>query len=320
MNIFLALFAFSFIAVLLPFNAAAQQLRVVTFESNGQTLAGHLYLPDDYTEGQPLPAAIVTGSWTSVKEQMAGGYAREMAVRGYAALAFDFRGWGESNTGGASFVEDPQAKTEDIIAAARFLATVPEIDAQRIAGLGICASAGYVLDAALESNLLRSVAVVAPWLHDAEVVDQVYGGEEGVSALIEASREAEERYRTTGQQTLLPAASDTDPTAVMQGAAYYTDINRGLIPEYDNQFNTMTWEPWLTYDAIQTAENLQKPTLLVHSQDAAIPQGAQKYLGLAGENTRGVWLDGVTQFDFYDQPAAMQRASDEVAAHFTSTL
>lgn len=320
MYLFFALFAYAFTLTLLSSNANAQQPREVTFESNGQTLAGHLYLPEGITDNQSLPAVIVTGSWTSVKEQMAGGYAREMAARGYAALAFDFRGWGASNAGGISFVEDPKAKTEDIIAAAAFLATVPEIDANRIAGLGICASAGYVLDAALQSDLLHSVAVVAPWLHDAEIVDQVYGGQAGVAALLQASREAAELYRTTGEQTVLPAASDTDAAAVMQGAAYYTDTNRGLIPAYDNQFNVMTWEPWLTYDAIQTAEQLQKPTLLVHSQDAAIPQGAQKYLEHAGENTRSVWFDGITQFDFYDQPAAVQRAADAVAAHFTATL
>ena len=320
MNIFLALFLLSFAFIFLTINAHSQQLRKVTFESNGQSIAGHLYLPDGYSEGEKLPAVIVTGSWTSVKEQMSGGYAREMAARGYVALAFDFRGWGESNEGGISFVEDPEAKTKDIIAAAEFLATVPEVDPNRIAGLGVCASAGYMLDATQESERLSSVAVVAPWLHDAEIVDQVYGGEEGVSSLIQASKEAEKTYRATGEQTILPAASLTDPTAVMQAAPYYTETDRGLIAEYDNQFNIMTWEPWLTYDAIQTATTLQKPALLIHSEEAAIPQGAKKFLSLAGENARGIWLEGVSQFDFYDRPAPMQRAADEVASHFASTL
>ncbi|MCH4549854.1 hypothetical protein MK632_29580 [Rhizobium changzhiense] len=29
-----------------------------------------------------------------------------------------------------------------------------------------------------------------------------------------------------------------------------------------------------------------------------------------------IWLDGVTQFDFYDNPQHVTRAADAVAAHF----
>ena len=45
---------------------------------------------------QDGPAVIVTGAWTTVTEQMTGIYARELANRGLATLAFDFTGWGES--------------------------------------------------------------------------------------------------------------------------------------------------------------------------------------------------------------------------------
>ncbi|MFC7584499.1 hypothetical protein ACFQYP_12715 [Nonomuraea antimicrobica] len=38
----------------------------------------------------------MAGTWTSVKELMADRYARRLAQRGYAALSFDFTGFGES--------------------------------------------------------------------------------------------------------------------------------------------------------------------------------------------------------------------------------
>jgi uncharacterized protein len=38
----------------------------------------------------------VTGSWLTVKEQMAMTYARRLAARGYAAFVFDFAGFGQS--------------------------------------------------------------------------------------------------------------------------------------------------------------------------------------------------------------------------------
>ena len=66
----------------------------VSFDSNGVTLKGTLYKPEGAAGA--LAGAIVTGAWTTVKEQMSGTYARELASRGMAALAFDFTGWGKS--------------------------------------------------------------------------------------------------------------------------------------------------------------------------------------------------------------------------------
>ncbi len=310
------LLAATAIAITLISNAAeAAMKKRVTFESAGQVLAGDLYLPDTFGEGDKLPGVVVTGAWMTVKEQMAGTYAAELADRGYAALAFDFRGWGRSPDD-IQFLEDPARKTEDINAAVNFLATRPEVDSARVAGLGVCASAGYMSDAALENANIKSVALVAPWLHDSEIVEAVYGGEEGVSGLIEVSRNAEKAE----EPVILEAASLTNENAVMYQAPYYTDSDRGLIPEFDNKFNAASWEGWLTYDAIQTADRLKKPTLLVHSEAAAIPQGAKKFVSRMDEYATATWLPEVTQFDFYDRPDVVETSADAVAEHFERTL
>ena len=300
-------------------DAEAAQVKEVNFESNNQTLVGNLYLPDDYQEGDKLPAVVVTGAWTTVKEQMPATYAEAMADRGYAVLAFDFRNWGESE-GNERQLEDPTNKTQDIIAAANYLTTRPEVDANRIAGLGICASAGYMADAAVQSDDLKAIALVAPWLHDREIVNEVYGGEESVQSLIGISQKAQTKYETTGELSLIPAASDSDPNAVMQQAPYYTDPERGAIPEYINEFNLASWEGWLTYDAISTANELNKPVKIVHSEAAAIPQGTKEfYSRLSGEKD-ALWLGNTTQFDFYDNPETVATASDAVTEYFEKTL
>ncbi|MEM7084044.1 MAG: alpha/beta fold hydrolase [Pseudomonadota bacterium] len=287
----------------------------VTFNSAGQTLAGDLYLPDGYVDGTQLPGVVVTGAWTTVKEQMAGTYAAQLADRGFAALAFDFRGWGASPDD-VPYLENPTRKTQDIEAAVEYLASRPEVLVDRIGGLGVCASSGYMSDAALNSKWIKSVALVAPWLHDKTIVNDVYGGESGVAALIAAGRDAER----APNPVILEAASLTNEQAVMYQAPYYTDPSTGLVPEYDNQFNAASWEGWLTYDAMVTAKLTSQPTLLVHSEAAAIPQGARQYAELLGDKATTRWLDNVTQFDFYSEPEAVQTASDAVAAHFTKTL
>ena len=45
-------------------------------------MVGNLYLPAGIDTANPGQAAVVTGAWMTIKEQMAGRYARELAERG----------------------------------------------------------------------------------------------------------------------------------------------------------------------------------------------------------------------------------------------
>ncbi|MGL6343860.1 MAG: alpha/beta hydrolase, partial [Waterburya sp.] len=214
----------------------------------------------------------------------------------------------------------PTNKTQDIITAANYLTTRPEVDSDRIAGLGICASAGYMADAAVQSEDIKAIALVAPWLHNREIVNEVYGGAESVQNLIDTSRKAQAKYEATGELSLVPAASNTDKNAVMYQAPYYTERDRGMIPEYVNEFNLASWEGWLTFDAIKIADNLTKPVQIVHSEAAAIPQGAKEFYSRLSGEKKELWLENITQFDFYDSPQVVTTASDAVAKYFQQIL
>ncbi len=291
------------------------QTRTVMFESDGAQMAGTLHLPADYN-GEALPTVVVTGAWTSVQQQMPTTYAQEMVQRGYAAFTFDFRGWGQSGDlpQGVRFEENPQAKIADIEAAIALLATLPEVDAANINGLGICASAGYMIDAVAGNPLINRVGLVAPWLQNEALVSAVYGGEEGVNGLIELGRTAQ-----ADGGMIIPAAGPEGAEGVLMPlGGYYYEADRGAIPEYDNQWNHSGWEGWLTYHPADHGAALDKPLAIVHSEAAAIPQGVRDFLGgFAGEATLQ-WLEDVSQFDFYDNPEDVTRAADTMAAHFAA--
>ncbi|MCP9481936.1 alpha/beta hydrolase [Shimia sp. CNT1-13L.2] len=293
------------------------ETRSVTFENEGATLSGTLYLPEGH-EGAPLPVVVVTGAWTSVQEQMPANYAREMVERGFAAFTFDFRGWGKSGDlpQNVRFVESPAAKTSDIRAAFETVANLPEVDASQINGLGICASAGYMVDAVAGNALVQRIGLVAPWLQDEGIVEAVYGGEEGVKGLISVSQAAE----AAGGQIIPAAGPEGAEGVLMPIGGYYYEADRGAIPEYDNQWNNAGWEGWLTYHPADNPQRLDKPLAIVHSESAAIPQGVRTFLnGFAGDATMQ-WLEGVTQFDFYDNPEDVERAADTVATHFRAEI
>ncbi|MFD2166998.1 alpha/beta hydrolase [Thalassotalea euphylliae] len=296
-------------------------MQALQLDTNAGTLAANLYLPEGYSgnASEKLPVVVVTGAWTTVKEQMAAVYAKALADKGYAALTFDFEGWGESgkqNTQVAKYLEDPVRKTENIRAVIEAVSGLPFVDDTRIAGVAVCASSGYMLDAALNSDSIKAVAVVAPWLHDKAMATAIYGGEQSVQQLLAASASA----KVSNKPVYIEAASLTNESALMYQAPYYTEKDRGLIPEYDNKFNVASWDGWLNYDAQLSAATIDKPVLMVASKDMALPAGAEQYLEKAQDNVKAVWFDGYSQFDFYDQANAVSDAVNAIDQHFKTNL
>ncbi|MFF8844955.1 alpha/beta hydrolase [Streptomyces sp. NPDC015127] len=295
----------------------------MSFASGEAKLAGHLYLPDTAQSpgggDRPLPGVVVAGTWTSVKELMADRYAERLAERGYAALSFDFTGFGASE-GEPRDAESPRRKIDDIRHAVTFLAGHPAVDGERLGALGICAAAMYMSANAAADDRVKALALVAPWLHDPAICEEAYGGPEAVRAKIAAGEEARARYEATGEVDYVPVVSATDERAPMPYEIdFYLNPERGAVPAWPNRFAVMAWKEWLTFDSVALAPAISAPTLLVHSEEAAIPDGARRFhAGLAGPKEL-LWTEG-TQFDFYDQEPQVTTAVDAADAHFARTL
>lgn len=298
-------------------NATAVTEKTITFSSEGLTLTGKLYFPPGFDASKKYAATFVEGSWLTVKEQMATLYAKRIAAEGFLALTFDFRYYGESEGQPRNF-ESPEAKIADMKNAVTFLLSLPYVDESKVYGTGICASAQYLARVAAEDNRIKSIALIAPWMHNASIVREVYGGEEGVQARIAAGRAAKVQYANTGEVTSVPAVSETDRSAAMYGPfSYYLDTKRGAIPAWANKMATMSWPEWLEYDGIRSAPNLRTPVLLVHSEQAAIPQGARAFFEQVPGNKKEIhWTTG-GQFDFYDQDPQVSFSVDKIIHWFT---
>jgi uncharacterized protein len=295
-------------------------MNVVQFESNGTRMAGNLFLPSNYRAGQKLRAVVVTGTWTSVKEMMANTYARQLASQGIAALTFDFRGFGASG-GTPRFVESATLKAQDINSAAQFLAKQDFVSS--VGGLAVCASAGYLAKAIVDGAPINSYASVAGWFMTPETAEMVYGGKAGVAAKIAASQAAKAKFDSTGVVDYVPAYSETNPNAAMYGNPspfdYYANSARGAIKQWDNQFAVKAWQEWLEFNPVVLASRITTPSLIVHSDNAALPIGARAFFeGLKGPKNM-FWTQG-GHFDFYDTTSEVNRAAKVAAAHFISTL
>lgn len=303
------------------------KMEKVNFKSEGLNLVGNLFYPKNYDASKTYPAIIVSGSWTTVKEQMAGLYARKLAENGFITLAFDFRNFGESE-GQPRFYENPQMKVVDIKNAVTYLESLSEVDNSKIGAFGVCAGAMYTLMASSEDTRIKSVATAASWLHDSEAVKLFYGGEEGVQSKIEMARNAKKKYASTGEMEYIPTISETNESAAMYGPYdYYLNPERGALKEWsDDKFAVASWEDWLTTNPMPSAVNINQPVLMIHSDGAVLPQYTKNFFEkISSTNKKLHWMETELespyhQFNYYDQEKEVNESIEQVSEWFKNKM
>ncbi len=153
--------------------------RAVVIWSDGVRMAGDLYLPKGLKPGEKLPAVLFCAGTGGTKK----GTPQQMGPRfvhaGFVFLAFDYRGWGESDSRLMSLDKQPvpDAKGEvtvqarairwqmdfadqamDIRAAISFLGGEPGVDPQRIGIIGTSYGGGLVTWTAGNDPRVKCVA------------------------------------------------------------------------------------------------------------------------------------------------------------------
>ncbi|MGV9666675.1 alpha/beta hydrolase [Nocardia niigatensis] len=277
-----------------------------TFTRDGDRLVGTLYLP----EGAPAGVVVTTGPLTSVKEQAAGVYAEALARRGFAALAFDHRTFGES-AGVPRQLEDPLGKAADVAAAVSALEADERFAGRTVAALGVCAGGGYMARAVAEDPRIRAFAGVAGVYPDA-------AANPADPAVLERGRRAREHRLATGETETIPAvAADNGDVAMPLSEAFeYYGTPRGAVPNYTNGFAIESFEHTAGFDAQEAAARLAVPFLLVHSENALVPPRARTFYAAVASPKSELWLGSVGQIDFYDDPRLIEPAADAAAALF----
>ena len=144
----------------------------VHFLSEKTHIAGHLFLPDNYSTRANYRAIVVVTPNSGIKEQTAGIYAEKLAKQGYVTLAFDHRTYGESG-GYPRAMENGSMKVEDIKTAVSYIGAVSGVNKNRLAVLGICSGAGYSIQTAFFDTRIKAVATVSAFI---DFIDYGEGG------------------------------------------------------------------------------------------------------------------------------------------------
>ena len=252
----------------------------VTFSSEGLTLTGVLHR-------RPDPQAIVlTGPFTGVKEQVTGHYAGLLAAEGFTTLAFDHRGFGESE--GRPQHEDSQGKLADLRSAVGLLRGL----GKEVALVGICLGGGYAMRAAATDPRVSAVAGIAgAYNSPAWFADRMGAGyRDALAGMI------------AGYDDFLPAVA-AHGEAAMPGEEPWSYYSRHPT-NWTNRVTRGSLHSLMTLDVLGVRP-LLPPSLIVHGRrdDYCSPELAA---AMAADKT--VWLDCERHVDLYDNDAYVGHA------------
>ncbi|MBI5775177.1 MAG: prolyl oligopeptidase family serine peptidase [Verrucomicrobia bacterium] len=233
--------------------------RTVTIFSDGVRMAGDLYLPRGLKPDEKLPAIVFCAGTGGTKGGTGGRLGPIFAQAGYVALAFDYRGWGESDSKLITLEKQskPDAKGEvevkaravrwqmdfadqamDIRAAISFIAGEPNVDAGRIGIWGSSYGGGLVVWTAANDPRVKCVAAQVPGM----------GGGRGPAA---------EKY-AYGLATK-QARCETEPVT------FDTGKMTGKMSGYEQM--RVNPAKSIGYSAIEAAEKIKVPTLIIDAEN-----------------------------------------------------
>ena len=261
--------------------------RKVSFKNQfGITLIGDLYTPKNGKNGM---AIAVSGPFGASKEQSSGLYAMKMAERGFVTCAFDPSFTGESG-GEPRRTSSPDINTEDFLAAVDFLATLPDVDEEKIGIIGICGWGGIALNAAAADPRIK--ATVASTMYDmCRVNGNGYYDESDSEEARYAARLAMAAERTkaarTGKLTQGGGVVDPLPDDAPQFVKDYYDYyktSRGYHPRSGNSndgWHTFGCQAYFNARFLYYINEIRSAVLIMHGEKAHsryFGEAAYKYM------------------------------------------
>ena len=251
--------------------ASGVTVEKVQFKNNDITLVGNLYRPADFDKSKKYPAISVAHPWGGVKEQTAGIYAERLAEKGFITLAYDASHYGESG-GEPRYYENPSERVEDIRCAIDYLSNRPDVAADHIGALGICAGGGYTIAAASTDARIKAAAGVSTY----DIGDAARAGlkdvwpttPDGIRATLQdigKQRTKEARGEEPRITKLLPTERPgADAPQFLQDAYEYYNTKRGGHKKATGNFRYVSTLRQLEFYPFGMIEFIQRPERAVH--------------------------------------------------------
>lgn len=301
-------------------------MQKIKFNNKGIEMAGNLFLPEKMEAGKTYPSIVCTCPAGSVKEQSSGLYAQKLAEQGFVALAFDPSHQAESG-GYPRYEENPYDRVEDIRSAVDYLTTLPFVDRNRIAAMGLCAGAGYTINAALTDRRIKVVVGVSGTDAGAVIRDGWTGGvsrEEKIKFLemVSEERTAVANGAEPVYGNYVPENVTDDLPVTMKEAHDYYRTPRAQYPTSENKVLLTSMSNIYTFEAFHLMDELlTQPLLMVVGSKSDALYVSERAIERAVSKIKELYLiDGATHIDMYDRQPYVDEAIGKITSFLNSNL
>ena len=270
----------------------------LTVRSGGADLDGWIDVPQG---SGPFPVVIVCSGYQGLKEMQPARFGRFLAPRGFACVAFDYRGFGTS--GGEPGRLVPQEQVEDVRAVIAGLRDRPTFDSDRLALVGWALGGGIAVAAAAGEPVVRAVAAVNAVADCERSLRCVHDPQswERLRARISADRRG--REAGTASEAVPPfEVLPLDPVT-----RRYVDAELEPHSGFDVPITLEAAEQLLAFRPADVVHRLApRPLLLVHGRENGLHQveESRELYARAGDPKRLVILEGAghTEWMHDDHP------------------
>ncbi len=295
--------------------------RQIEFPSEGMTCRGWLYVPDALASGAKAPAVVLANAITATQDMIVPIYAERLVAAGFVVLIFDYAHWGTSEGEPRNhFVAYTQQ--QNVRDATAWLASQPEVDANRIGGLGVSMGASHMLYLAAFERRLKAAVSIGAYTNAIAVWEPMFGipGLQGYMAQIGQSRQ--QRVMNGMRAIHIPAVGHQgEMAAIPQDEAYDFYMGGAGASKYDNRMTLQSVANMLEYNP-DFAIHLAAPTalLMIHAKQDSVPEGLAREVFSRARDPKKFVLYDCRHTDLLGTDTWVTQAANEAIAWLRTHL
>jgi alpha-beta hydrolase superfamily lysophospholipase len=272
----------------------------LSFSVDGDRCAAWLYRPQGPDRGT-IPIVVMAHGLSGTRRDRLGPFAEAFSGAGFAAMAFDHRGFGDS--GGELDLFHPRRQREDWREAISFARSLPGIDPERVATFGSSMGGGNALAAAAADSRIAAAISQVPFLD----IRQAHRAPLKASARMMLAA-------LLGRH--MPAVGQPDEAAFINAPGGESGWRRVVAGGEDSRWRNRASARWLLSSPFRTghhAARLHCPWLVcVGDADRVARPGPAIAAAKRAPLGELVVYPGVDHFDIYDGPGHEALVRDQL--------
>lgn len=264
----------------------------VLTQKNGDGIVITLHKPGG--EGKK-PVIVLCHGFCGIREILLPAFAEAFAGAGFAAITFDYRGFGDSDGERGRLI--PAMQIADILSVVRWAQQQPELDAQRIGLWGTSFGGCHVFGAAAEAPEIKCIVSQLAFA-DGEAIVSGQMDEQEKNAFIATLDKMAEKQKNSGKEMMVSVnrvLSDAESKA-------FFEENRALYPKMDIKIPFLTVRETLQYKPALSAAQVTCPSLVVIAENDTVnppEQGRALFAAIGAQEKKLYEQADARHYDIY---------------------